>query len=651
MPRSLVMGNGRIAIALDGNMTVRDLFYPQVGLENHVIGHELKTGVWVDGRFLWLGKGWNVEMKYLPDTLVGRCMATHPDLDIQIETNEAVHHLLNIFMKKVMVHNTGKSSRKVRLFFANDFHIYGDAVGDTAMYESSQNRIIHYKRQRYFLIDGVTSQQKGIYQYATGRKETFDLQGTWKDAEDGLLSGNPISQGAVDSVISFEVEVKPQSTEIIYYWIACGKDLREVDELDTRVKMVGLEQLILETENYWSAWVNRGEVNLSLLPRSVARLFKTSLMIMRTHVDSSGAIIASCDSDILQFNRDTYSYVWPRDGAIAAMAFDCGGFQEVSKLFFQFCDRTISSKGFFHHKYSPDGSVGSSWLASVDADGQGQLPIQEDETALVLYALWKHFQKYRDIEFISSVYQHLVVKAADFLLDYIDPRTGLPKPSFDVWEEKIGTFTWTAAAVCAALDAAAGFARVFYDSDRQETLSNAAEAMKKAMTIHLYNSKQRRFAKAVSLDGSLDMTLDSSLASIFIYGTFDASDKTVTETMGTLIDRLWLKTSTGGLARYENDDYYRASKDVPGNPWFVSTLWLARWHLSTAKSLDELKESLKLILWVTDHALPSGMLAEQINPITGVPVSVSPLVWSHAEFVIAVCEYLARYQELSLAAT
>ncbi len=651
MPRNLVMGNGQMAIALDGYATIRDLFYPQVGLENHVVGHELKLGIWVDGRFMWLGEGWDLVMNYLPDTLVGRCLATNTNLNIQIETNDAVHQFLNVFMRKATVHNTGKRNRKIRLFFANDFHIYGDAVGDTVMYQSAQNRIIHYKRKRYFLIDGVTSQKKGIYQFATGRKESFGFQGTWKDAEDGVLSGNPIAQGSVDSVVSFEVDVQSQSTETIYYWIACGKDLREVEDLGSRVKNSGIEQLILETENYWSAWINRKEVNLNLLPRAVAQTFKTSLMVMRTHVDNSGAIIASCDSDILQFNRDTYSYVWPRDGAIAAMAFDLAGIQEVSRLFFQFCDRTISDKGFFYHKYSPDGSVGSSWLASVDAKGQIQLPIQEDETALVLYALWNHFQKYRDIEFISSVYQNLVVKASAFLLEYIDPNTGLPKPSFDVWEEKKGTFTWTTATVCAALNAAAGFAKVFYDSERHDMLSKTAANMKRAMITHLYNPQLRRFMNAIYPDGSPDLTLDSSLAAVFIFGVFDADDEMVGQTMEALVDRLWIKTDIGGLARYEQDEYYRASRDVPGNPWFIATLWLARWYMAKAKSLDGLKKGLDLLLWVTKHSSLSRMLAEQINPNTGIPISVSPLVWSHAEFIIAVRAYIDKYQELSQMAT
>ena len=46
----------------------------------------------------------------------------------------------------------------------------------------------------------------------------------------------------------------------------------------------------------------------------------------------------------------------------------------------------------------------------------------------------------------------------------------LPKPTFDEWEEKVGVFTSTTAAVCAALDAAAKFAKVFFDSNRQEAL-------------------------------------------------------------------------------------------------------------------------------------------------------------------------------------
>jgi len=160
----------------------------------------------------------------------------------------------------------------------------------------------------------------------------------------------------------------------------------------------------LKLKNYWSAWSKRKSSNLNTLPRAISRLFKSSSLVMRSHIDAGGGVISACDSDVLQFNRDTYSYVWPRDGAFVAMAFDMIGYPEVARMFFKFCNKNINSSGYFNHKYSPDGSIGSSWHPLIDAKGKIQLPIQEDETALVLIALYKHFQRYGDLEFISKVY-------------------------------------------------------------------------------------------------------------------------------------------------------------------------------------------------------------------------------------------------------
>jgi len=646
MPREIVIGNGKIALAFDGKMNIRDFFYPHVGLENHLAGHELKTGIWANGKFSWLGDGWTMAMGYLPETLVTKCIAKNNELALQLEVNDAVHSFQNLYLKKLVVNNLADSKREVRLFFSQDFHIYGDDAGDTALYEPTLNSIIHYKRKRYFLIDGVTDQNSGIHQYATGYKESLGMEGTWKDAEDGVIQGNPIAQGAVDSVVSFKLEMQPKSANTVYYWIACGRNINEVKDLDSQVKRVGVEQMLLETENYWSAWVNKQEIDLSTLPREITRLFKNSLLIMRTHIDNNGGIIASCDSDVLQFNRDTYSYVWPRDGALMAYALDMAGFQGVSRLFFQFCDRVISKEGYFLHKYSPDGSVGSSWHPLVDSKGQPQLPVQEDETALVLYALWRHFQKHRDIEFIAKVYPNLVLKTSEFLLNHREPQTGLPKPSFDLWEEKAGVFTSTVAVTYAALAAAAKFAKVFYDSKRYDTLNAAAAQMKEALLTHLYDKKLGRFIKAIYPNGSRDTTIDSSLAFTFMCETLDAKDETVENTMKAILNTLWVKTDVGGLARYENDEYHRISKTVPGNPWFICTLWLARWHIARATSLEELRKGLDLLSWAAKRSLKSGVLAEQLDPFTGKPISVAPLAWSHSEFITTTCKYLEKYREL-----
>ncbi len=646
MPKEIVVGNGRMVLALDNRMRVRDFFYPHVGLENHLVGHEFKTGVWVNGSFIWLGDNWDIMMKYLPETLVSNCLAKSKKLEVELEISDAVHSYLDVYLKKVAVTNVSDVKREVKLFFSHDFHIYGEDAGDTVLYEPALGSIIHYKRKRYFLIDGLTQQKESIYQFATGYKESLGREGTWKDAEDGNFEGNPIAQGSVDSVVSFRLKMQPKSVSYIYDWIACGRDLNDVKKLDSLVKKTGVEQMLLETENYWSAWVKKQEVNLNVLPKDISRMFKTSLLIMRSHIDNNGGIIASCDSDVLQFNRDTYSYIWPRDGAIVALAFDMAGFPDVSALFFRFCNRLINDESFFSHKYLLDGSIGSSWHPLVDSRGRTQLPIQEDETALVLYALWKHFDKYRDVEFIRRVYPNLVVKATEFLLGHRD-GTGLPKSSFDMWEERNGVFTSTVATVCAALSAAAKFAQVFYDSERQEMLNNAAARMREAMLTHLYDRMLGRFIKAVYPDGSRDATIDSSLSFVFTCGVFEATDGPVANTMNAVFNKLWVKTDIGGVARYENDYYHRVSGEVPGNPWLISTFWLARWYIATATSLDQLKRGLDLLSLISRRSSPSGVMAEQLNPYTGTPLSVSPLIWSHAEFVIAVCEYAKKYLEIT----
>jgi glucoamylase len=53
-----------------------------------------------------------------------------------------------------------------------------------------------------------------------------------------------------------------------------------------------------------------------------------------------------------------------------------------------------------------------------------------------------------------------------------------------------------------------------------------------------------------------------------------------------------------------------------------------------------LSQALDILEWVAAHSLPSGILAEQVNPYNNQPVSVSPLTWSHAAFVATVQTYL-----------
>ena len=90
----------------------------------------------------------------------------------------------------------------------------------------------------------------------------------------------------------------------------------------------------------------------------------------------------------------------------------------------------------------------------------------------------------------------------------------------------------------------------------------------------------------------------------------------VKTTMRAIEKNLWVKGKIGGIARFENDGYMRVSEDVTGNAWFICTLWLADYRIAVAKKKADLKGVIEILEWTVKNALPSGVLAEQVHPIT-----------------------------------
>ncbi len=652
MPRPLVVGNGKLLINFDDKLHMRDLYFPYVGQLNHVGGHFSKLGIWVQGRFSWLDEdGWTRKLGYGQESLVTDVHAHHEHLGISLQIADGVHQRDPIYLKKVCVRNLTSEVREVRLFFNHDFSLNETEVGDTAVYDPILRTIYHYKRNVYIMANGKTD-MGGIDQYSVGIKRFNYAEGTWRDAEDGLLSGNPIAQGSVDSTISFSLILQPQEEKALFYWMCIGESYEDVKILNQYVLESDPERLLSRIAVYWQRWVNKEERDFADLPAEVVNLYKTSLLIVRTQIDQNGAILAANDSDILQFNRDHYSYMWPRDGALIASAMAKAGYTGVVAPFFRFCADALNKDGYLLHKYNPDGSVGSSWHPYI-VDGEIQLPIQEDETALVLYALWEQYKSGKQIEDCQALYPTLVRPAARFLLEYVHPELQLPKPSYDLWEERRGVFTFTSATVFAGLMAAARFAQLFGDDRRYKRYAEGAERIRGAMEKHLYDPEIGRFLRGIYVraDGRVekDFTVESSLFALFALDVFSVDDPRVERTMEAVKKSLRVDTAIGGIARYQGDYYFKKSHDtvkVPGNPWIICTLWVADWEIAKAKSLDELQEPKNRLAWVVRHALQSGVLSEQLDPYTGAPVSVAPLTWSHSTYVATVLRYLEKVNEL-----
>lgn len=654
MTRPLVVGNGQILVNFDASLNMRDFYFPYVGQLNHVGGHYCSFGIWSENRFAWCyDSHWEKSLGYRSETLVSEVTARHPGLELELQINDAVHFTDNIYLKRILVKNRTARQRQVRIFFTHDFSIDGSEVADTAVYDPEIGAVYHYKRNRYFLMNG-RADGEGIFEYTTGVKRFGGAEGTWRDAEDGHLANNPIAQGSVDSTISFRVELGPGEQKELFYWLVAGRNYQEVRKLNAYVVDRSPGRLIDRIDTFWRTWVNKQNQPFANLPQNVVDLYKRSLLTLRTQIDRNmGAIIAANDSDILHFNRDHYSYMWPRDGALVAMAAIQAGYHEMVSQFFYFCENSLTDKGFLLHKYNPDGSLGSSWHAWT-VHGRPQLPIQEDETALVICALWEYYKYHRDPTFVQFYYRGYVKPAADFMMNYMEEQLGLPKPSYDLWEERRGIFSYTSATVCAALKAAARFAEILGETEKQHAYSDAAQKIHEAILTHFYDEELGRFIRGyiVKPDGSYekDKTLESSLWALFAFDILPPDDERVVKTMKAIEEGLWVKTRVGGLARYTDDYYFQKTKEidqVPGNPWIICTLWLAQWYIAKAAETENLTRALELLQWAERWSLPTGLLPEQLHPLNGEPVSVTPLTWSHATVVATVCSYVKKYQELT----
>lgn len=653
MARPITIGNGSMLVGLDGRGQVRDLYYPYVGEANHVSGASgnfmHRIGVFVDGQISWLDDpSWDITIGSADEHRTGSFHAHNHHLGLTLSSHDAVHNEENIFLRHFTIKNNGEEKRELKLIISQQFRIYESRRGDTGFYDPRVNAIIHYKGDTTILVNAFAGEQQ-FTEFNIGLFGIEGKEGTYMDAVDGVLEKNPIEHGSVDSVLALSFTLEPDQEENAQYWVICGCSIKEVHALNDHVLKEGVDQLIASTEAFWQAWLQDEQLNLSALPDPLQTLYRKSLLTMRVHADNRGGIIASSDTNILHHGRDTYSYVWPRDGAYIAHAFDRAGHHDVAARFFEFVADLIEPGGYLMHKYRSDGTLGSSWHPWL-VDGKPILPIQEDETASILYVLWEHYELVRDVEFTESLYNRFIEPAANFLCEHIDSMTGLPQPSFDLWEEKYGTSTYTAASVYGGLLAASRFAMLLGKTEPARTYLAVAQRLQTAIKTVLFDEETGSFVKQINYtdDDELvyDRTIDSSsLYGLIFFGVFEIDDERVERMVKAVQDKLAVQGMSAGYMRYEGDNYYRMQDANSPNPWVITTLWMADYYIAKATKKKDLEKPLEILEWAVSHATVSGVLPEQMHPETRAHLSTAPLVWSHAQYVLTVQAYLQKLSE------
>ena len=240
------------------------------------------------------------------------------------------------------------------------------------------------------------------------------------------------------------------------------------------------------------------------------------------------------------------------------------------------------------------------------------------------------------------------------MMNYTSPKTGLPLPSYDLWERERGISAYTCSTIYAGLMAAAHLSEVLGHFHHHRRYEKAATKIKEAILDHLYDEESGRFLKRLEVDektGEMkkDMIIDASLHGLWMFGVLPPDDKRIVATNEAVYEALKIPTDVGGLTRYEHDEYQRVHGDygnIPGNPWIITTLWHAQWLITLAKNRADLEAAGEYLEWTMRHANDAGVLPEQLNPFNGDHLSVAPLTWSHSTFVDTVLKYNEKLEEL-----
>jgi GH15 family glucan-1,4-alpha-glucosidase len=633
-----MLGNGSLTVGLNEQGLVNDFYYPYVGLDNLNTSRSMhhRIGVWVDGTFSWVDDGtWIIDVSFESTALVSTIRMQSHSLGLQLDLADFVDSSINAFCRRIVVSNQTDHPREVRLFMHQVFEISRRGRGDTALYVPEDNYILDYKGRCALLIYGQHVDGTLYDQFSIGNYNIEGKEGTYKDAEDGELSGNAVEHGGVDTVIRFLCNLEAGASQQFDYWVIAADSQYAAQNLHYKLKSEGLDQRLENTRDYWRNWLKTAATADLELDKPYLEAIRKSLMVIKAHMDRRGGIIASCDSSIYNFGRDYYSYVWPRDGAYAMWPLIKLGYRDEPKLFFEFCRDIMHPDGYLMHKYQPDRAIGSTWHPLLHGRNK-ELAIQEDETAIIIVMLGEYLHYSKDQDFVFSLYNTFIQPAANFIASFKDEQTGLPHASYDLWEEKFATHTYTAALSYKALEVAAVLADTFEYPDDAVRWRVAGRDFKAHRDV-FFDGERKALRKSYLLQDSGSLTFDntldiSSLYGAVMFGLYDIGDDEVRSSLA-LADKLLDGNSpSGGVPRYERDHYFESDPAYMGNPWFVTTLWLATLNL-----MGDAHKSVKPVVdWTLKHALPSGVLSEQINPTSGAPLSVTPLVWSHAELINAI---------------
>lgn len=279
------------------------------------------------------------------------------------------------------------------------------------------------------------------------------------DALDGELRGNRSYIGPVDSSICRDVSPGDEVTVLV----SSSNRAQKAVEVNKKSREIKDTTLRGRSREWWSDITNKIKVPQEA-DKVTKRVMKRSIMNLFLGRDKkTGAIVAS------PARQPAYHFDWPRDGAFFDLALDIAGFPKVVDDHLNFYKETQREDNWKFNLawllalrrpfYHPKGH----WYSHMTTDGKPgyirTIPFEIDETALVIWDIWRHEKFLPDSkkEKYRKKYRPVIEKAAEGIMDHISKEKGELWNVFedDDWRPKSTLHGKTAVltGLCAAADA------------------------------------------------------------------------------------------------------------------------------------------------------------------------------------------------------
>lgn len=628
-----IIGNSKFLASLGRNGRMYRLWWPNIDFPQHV--DAIRTGIrteqssgttWFDSE----EEGWTHQADYVSKTNILRIQAEAADRPLRVDSYHYAVPGQSILVRDYSFTNVSDAPLSFEFVMHSSFQISENRLYNTTAFNLADDALVHFRNRIFFAVSSANVCTK------------FQAGNAWDAAQQATLSGNVIDMQP-DGAIVWRIEgLAPGEQASIPVYITAGEDetscLQELRLAKSRASSEWQEQ----TSAYWQQYLQEAAPCPSDR-EDIAELYDRSLLMFKLMADEqTGSIIAAPEFDEEFIRCGGYSFCWGRDAAFITTALDKAGLGSLSDRFYDWTLTAQAPDGSWQQRHYHDGSLAPSW------------GLQIDEGSSIIWGMWQHYLEQQDQAFANRVWP-AVERGAEFLISYLDPDSGLPMPSIDLWEEREASHTYSSAAVYGGLTAAASFAKLANRHDLAEQWTAAAQRIAEKIAAEHWNEERGSFYRGLNLtvdkyryeqsiasgsEGSVtaftkgyekyklrhDTIVDVSLLGIAVpFGAISPEHEYMKQTADT-IEQLLTVPGVGGIKRYEDDHY------IGGNPWILTTLWLAHYRIQTGQ-LDEARQ---LIDWAIQHRTETGLLPEQVDKNTGETAWVVPLTWSHAMFVLAI---------------